>query len=162
MAPICVEIIFPKESINTQKVTNGPNLITQSEASAPEVIVVDKLWTDISVNSGLIGETRASVTPEKRIPRKKINIKSLATLPPRKDPIPNQDKNTFGLKTNQSLPPHVPPFLVGFKFLRNKANYDHPETIDTSRIGKDDTSRTNRDYSIENMKSMTNTNDDDK
>ena len=70
MAPICGKIKRPKESTKTKKVTNGPNLITQSEAPAPEVIVVDKLQIDISVNSGLTGETRASVTPEKRIPGK--------------------------------------------------------------------------------------------
>ena len=64
MAPICVEITLSKESTNAQKVTNGPNLITQSEAPAPEVIVVGKLWTNLYVNSGLTGETRASVTPE--------------------------------------------------------------------------------------------------
>ena len=75
MAPICGKITLPKESIKTQKVTNGPNLITQSEAQEPKQIVVDKLLTDISVDSGLIGETRASVTPEKCIPRKKKNIK---------------------------------------------------------------------------------------
>ena len=95
--------------MKTQKVTNGPNLITQSESPAPKVIVVDKLWTDISVNSGLTGETRASVTPEKRIPRKKRNIKSLAMSPPRKDPIPNQDKNTLGIQKDKYLPSHVPP-----------------------------------------------------
>ena len=65
MAPICGKIALPTESIKTHNVTNGPNLITQSEAPAPEVIVVDKVWTSISVNSGLTGETRASVTPEK-------------------------------------------------------------------------------------------------
>ena len=77
MAPICGKIIFPKESIKTQNLTNGPILITQSEAPAPEVIVVKKNRTDIYVNYGLTGETRASVTPEKRIPRRKRNIKSL-------------------------------------------------------------------------------------
>ena len=92
MAPICSEITLPKEYIKTKKETNGPNLITQSEAPAPEVIVGGKFRTDLSVNCLLTGETRASVTPEKRIPRKKINITSLATSPPRKDPIPNQDK----------------------------------------------------------------------
>ena len=51
MAPICGKIKLPKESINTQKVNNGPNLITKSEAPAPEVIVIDKLQTGISVNS---------------------------------------------------------------------------------------------------------------
>ena len=73
LAPICGEITLTKESIKTKKVINGPKLITQSEATAPEVIVVEKLRTDISVNYGLTGETRASVTPEKRIPRKKRN-----------------------------------------------------------------------------------------
>ena len=75
MAQICGEITLPKESIKTKKVTNGKNLITQSEAPAPKVICVEKLWTSLSVNSGLTGETRASVTPEKRIPGNKIRIK---------------------------------------------------------------------------------------
>ena len=30
VAPICGKITLPKESIRTQKVTNGPSLITQS------------------------------------------------------------------------------------------------------------------------------------
>ena len=68
MAPICGEITLPKESSKKKKVTNGPNFITQSEAPAPEVIVVEKIQTDLSVNAGLTGETRASVTPEKYIP----------------------------------------------------------------------------------------------
>ena len=49
---------------------------------------MNKLRTDLSVNSGLTGETRASVTPEKLIPRKKRNIKSLDTSPPTNDLIP--------------------------------------------------------------------------
>ena len=98
MAPICGEITLPKEYIKTQKVTNRPKFITQSESPAPEVIVVDKLRYVISVNFGLTGEPRAIVSPEKRIPRKKINIKSLATSPPRKDPITNLDKNTLVLQ----------------------------------------------------------------
>ena len=43
MAPIGGEITLPKEYIKTQKVTNGTNLITQSEAPEPEVIVVDNI-----------------------------------------------------------------------------------------------------------------------
>ena len=105
--------------------------------------MADKLRTDLSVNSGLAGETRASVTPEKLIPRKKRNLKSLATLPPRKVPIINQDKNTLGLQKHQFLPTHVPPFPPGFKPSGNKSNDDDPETTDTSRTDKDDTSRTN-------------------
>ena len=37
--------------------------------------------------------TVTSVTPEKQTPRKKRNMKSPAILPPRKDPITNQDIN---------------------------------------------------------------------
>ena len=37
VAPICGEITLTKESIETQKVNNGPNLITQSEAASTEV-----------------------------------------------------------------------------------------------------------------------------
>ena len=67
-------------------------MINQSEAQTPEVIVADKLRTDLSVNSRLTGETGASVTPGKRIPRKKRKIKSLTKFTARKDPILNQDK----------------------------------------------------------------------
>ena len=151
MAPIYGKIKWPKYYVKTQKVTNWPNLITQSEAPAPEVIVAGKLQTDLSVNSGFTGETRASVTPEKCIPKKTINIKSLATSPPRKYKIPNQDKNTLGLPKYQCLPPHVPQFPPGFKSLRNEENDDNPETTDTSHTDKDDTSCTNQDDSIENM-----------
>ena len=95
-----------------------------------------KLRTYLSVNFVLTGETKTSVTPGKRIPRKKRNIKSLATSPPRNDKSLNQDKNTLGLQKDQCLPPHVPPFLTGFKSLRNEANYDNPETTYTSSLIK--------------------------
>ena len=113
-------------------------MINQSEAQAPELIVVEKLRTDLYGNYGLKEETRAIVTPEKSIPGKKINIKSIATSPPRKYPIPNQDKTTS----------HIPPFPPGFKSLRNEANDDNPETTYTSRTDKYDTSHTNRYDSI--------------
>ena len=71
--------------------------------------------TGVYVLSGVTGETRASVTPEKRISRNEIKIKSLDTSPPRKDPIPNQDTNTLGLQKYQCLPPHVPPYPPRFK-----------------------------------------------
>ena len=83
-------------------------------------------------------------------------------MPPRKYPIPNQDKNTIGLEKYQSLPPQVPPFPPGFKSFRNEANDDNPESTDTSSTDKDDTSRTDQDDSIENFKVKNNTNDDDK
>ena len=103
-----------------------------------------------------------SITPEKRIPRRKGNIKSLAASPPRKDQIPNQNKKTFGIQKYQCPPPHEPTFPSGFKSLRNEASYDDTETIDTSRTDKDDTSRTNGDDYIQNVKSVENTNDYDK
>ena len=87
-------------------------MITQSEAPAPEVILVEKLQTYLYVNSGFTGETRASITPEKRITREKINIKSLATSPPRKDTITNQDKNTLGLKKTNAFRHTYPHFLL--------------------------------------------------
>ena len=43
VAPIFGKIKLPKESIKTQNLTNGPKLITQSEAPEPEVTVMDKL-----------------------------------------------------------------------------------------------------------------------
>ena len=36
VAPMFGKIILPKETIKTQKVTNGPNLITQSESQEPK------------------------------------------------------------------------------------------------------------------------------
>ena len=45
------KITLSKESINTKKVTNGPNFIIQSEAPASEVIVVNKHLTDLFVHS---------------------------------------------------------------------------------------------------------------
>ena len=74
--------------------------------------------------------------------------------PPRNDPIPNQDKNNLGLQKYQCLPSHVPPFPSVIQSLRNEANDNNPETTDTSRIDKDDMSRTNRDVSIENVKAI--------
>ena len=84
--------------------------------------MVPKMLTDLSVLSRVTG---SSITPEKRIPRKKSNIKSLSTSPSIKDPIPNQDKNSLGIKKFQSLPPHLPKLTPGFKSLRNKSDDDH-------------------------------------
>ena len=77
--------------------------------------------------------------PEKHIPRKKGKIKSLATSTTRKNSTPNQDKNTLGIKKDQSLPPHVPKFRPVCKSLRNEADDNHPESTYTSRTDKYDT-----------------------
>ena len=49
-------------------------------------MVEEKMRTDVSI---LSGGTGSSVTPEKRIPREKRNIKLPEMYPLRKDPIPN-------------------------------------------------------------------------
>ena len=82
-------------------------------------------------------------------------------MPPGNDPITNQDKNTLGIEKYQSLLPHVPKFSTGFKSLRNEADDDHPESTDTSRTDRDGKSRTDQDYSVENLKAMKNKNDYD-
>ena len=83
-------------------------------------------------------------------------------MPLRKDPIPNQDKKTLDLEKYQSLPPHVPPFPPVFKSLRDEENDDNPGYTYSSRTDKYYMSRTDRDDSIENVKSVKNTYDDDK
>ena len=84
-------------------------MITKLEAPSPEVIVADKLQTDISINYGLTGETIASVTPKNTFQKIK---KSLAMYPSRKDPIPNQEQNSLGTQKYQWLLSHVPPFIM--------------------------------------------------
>ena len=76
-------------------------MISPSEAPAPEEIEVHKhqrylsSLSEATGKTGLTGGTRVSVTPEKRIPKKKKNIKSLALSPLRKDKIPNQYKKVW-------------------------------------------------------------------
>ena len=55
--------------------------------------MVDKVLTDISINSRLTGETRTSATLERRIPKMKRKKESLAMSPTRKYTITNQGKN---------------------------------------------------------------------
>ena len=97
--------------------TNAPNLVSQSEPSAPKVIMVENnIQTDFSLVS--VG-TLASVTPEKRIPRKKRNKKSPEMSPPRKYLIPDQDNNILSTEKDQNLPPHLETFPPGFRLLVN-------------------------------------------
>ena len=81
--------------------------------------------TDVSILSGVTGDTRASETTKKRIPRNKRKTKSLATSPPINIPIQNQDNNTLCIEKDKSIPQHVAPFSPGFKSLRNEANDDN-------------------------------------
>ena len=82
--------------------------------------------------------------------------------PPRKDPITYQDKITLVPQKDQCLTSDVPPFLPRIKSLRNEENDDNPKTTNNSNTEKDDTSHTDRDNSIANVKEMKNNNDDDK
>ena len=68
----------------------------------------------------------------------------------RKDPIPNQDNKSLGIKKYQCLTSDVPEIFPVNKALRNQVNDDNPETTDTSHTEKDDTSHTNRDNYIAN------------
>ena len=58
------------------------------------------------------------------------------------------------IKKHQSLLPHLPKFPPGFKSLRNESNDYRHESTDTSRTDKDD--------SMENIKAMNNKNSDGK
>ena len=69
-------------------------------------------------------------------------MKSPAMLPPRMDPIPNQDINILITKKYQSLPPHLEKYPPGFKSLLNHAHDhnsledDNNDSTDTSRNDK--------------------------
>ena len=52
MAPISGENALTKESIKTQKLTNTPHLISQSEPPASKEIMVDKHRTDLHIFPG--------------------------------------------------------------------------------------------------------------
>ena len=123
-------------------------MISQSEAPAPEEIEVYKQQRDLfslsvsAVETNLTRGTRSSVTPEKRIPKKKKYIKPLALSPLRKGTIPNQDFKNVKLNKYQCLTLDVPPFLPVNKILLNKDNDDNPKTRYTSQSEKDDTSHT--------------------
>ena len=69
------------------------------------------MWTDVYL---LSGGTRAIVTPEKSIPRK-INVKSPAMSPPRKDPISIQNINILITEQDPSLPPIIEKYTHGYK-----------------------------------------------
>ena len=74
--------------------------------------------TDVSILSG----TGASVTPERRIPRK-TNTKSPAMLPPRNDPIINQYSTRNINRQDSILPPLLAKYTTVYKPLFNDAYY---------------------------------------
>ena len=75
-------------------------------------------------------------------------MKSLAMLPPRKDPIPNQDINILGTKKYQILPPQLAKYPTGYKSLINKS--------EDGRNYSTDNSRTDKEYCVNNLKSINN------
>ena len=81
-------------------------------------------------------------------------MKSLATQPTIKDPIPNKDIRTLGIKKDQILPPQLPKFSPGYKSFRNEADDGRHDSTDTARTDKED--------SKNNINAMNNKNSDDK
>ena len=79
-------------------------------------------------------------------------MKSLAMLPPRKDTITNQDINMLGTEKDQSHPPQLDKFRPGYKSLINEAEDGRNNYTDTSHTDKED--------SVNNMKSINNNNID--
>ena len=66
------------------------------------------------------------------------------------------------IEKDKFISPHLPKFPPGYKLLRNKSDGDHRESTDKSCTDKDDFSRTDKDKSIVNLKSVNNKNSDDK
>ena len=136
-------VLFDKELIKKKYEKQKPNMVSQSEAPAPEEIVVRKHQRDTDYytyslysstgETGLTVGTRVNMTPEKRIPKKKKNIKYKA----------------------------LSPFLPGNKRLLNKDNDDNPETTDTSLSEKYDMSHTSTDDFTGKTDDKTITNNDD-
>ena len=77
------------------------------------------MQTDVSTFS--VG-TGASVTPVKRIPIRKSNMKSPTMSSPRKDPIPYQYINRLIKNQYTSLPPHLAKYYPGYKLLLDNAH----------------------------------------
>ena len=138
--------------------TNAPKFISQSESSAPKLVMADdKLRTDVSI---LSGETGAILTLEKLILRKKRSMKSPAMSPLRKDPILNQDINRLITKKDQNIPPHFEKFPPGSKSFLNDAN--DPNSTDYDLNDSTDTSRNEKEDSVNNMRVTNNKDIDDK
>ena len=80
-------------------------------------------------------------------------MKSLVISPPRKDLIPNQDINILRIKEYQSLPSQLDKYCSGYKSILNKAEDGRNDYTNTSRTDKED-------Y-VNNLKAINNKNNDD-
>ena len=63
-------------------------------------------------------------------------MKPPAILPPRKDPIQNQDIDMLDTEKYQILPPQLPKFRLGYRSLINDAEKNRNDSTDTSRTDK--------------------------
>ena len=73
---------------------------------------------------------------------------------PRNDQIPNKNINTLGTKTDKSLPTQYSKYCTGYKSLIHEAEDDPNDSANTSRNDKE--------YSVNNLKAINNKNIDDK
>ena len=107
--------------------------------------MVSKITTDVSLLSGI----GASITPEIRIPRKKRNLKSPENLPPRNNPVPNQDSTIITTQQDPNLPPHLSKLPTEHKPFIDDAHFSNPtenENTDTT-----DNTRTDNEDSVDKM-----------
>ena len=74
-------------------------------------------------------------------------------FPPRKDLIPNQDIKMLGTKRDQIIPPQLAKLCPGYKSLINKEEDGCNDSTDISR--------TDKEYSVDNLKSINNKNIDE-
>ena len=113
--------------------TNISGIISQLELWAPQEIL---LVTEIPTGVYLLSVTGAIATLERRIPRRKGNLKSPEILPPREYTIPNQYSTIIIIQNNPNLPPHlskVPtvnkPF-IDYTHFSNPSENEHTDTTD--------------------------------
>ena len=96
-------------------------MIIPLEPLAPqEILLVSKIPTGVSLFLG----TKASVTPERWIPRKS-HMKSSSMLPPRKDSIPNKYSNRFITQQDPILPPLFAKVPTGHKSIIGDTHFSN-------------------------------------
>ena len=104
--------------------------------------------------------TGTSVTPGKRIPGKKRDMKPHAMSPPRKDTITNQDINRLITKQDPSLPPIIAKYHPVYKSLFNYAR--DPTGTDDDPNYSINNSRNEKEDSVNKLKVTNNKDNDDK
>ena len=98
--------------------------------------------TEIPTGVYLLSVTGAIATLERRIPRRKGNLKSPEILPPREYTIPNQYSTIIIIQNNPNLPPHLSKLPTGNKTFidnthsSNPTENEHTDTTENSRNDK--------------------------